>query len=83
MGHDARAFWVRSPGVGEIRSMILPEPAPDQVLVRTLYTGISRGTEVLVFRGNVPIGPLTSSRLPTWWPCPTECRRRARCWPGL
>ncbi len=64
MGHDARAFWVRSPGVGEIRSMILPEPAPDQVLVRTLYTGISRGTEVLVFQGNVPIGQYGVMRAP-------------------
>ena len=45
MAYHARAFWVRSPGVGEIRSVTLPEPGPDQVLVRTLYTGISRGTE--------------------------------------
>ena len=54
MAYDARAFWVRSPGTGEIRSEVVPEPGPDQVLVRTLCSGISRGTESLVFRGEVP-----------------------------
>lgn len=51
MGRTARAFWVRSPGQGEIREVDLPEPTPDQVLVRTLHSGISRGTETLVFGG--------------------------------
>ena len=31
----------------------LPEPRADQVLVRTLYSGISSGTELLVYRGDV------------------------------
>jgi threonine dehydrogenase-like Zn-dependent dehydrogenase len=51
---SARAFWLRSPGCGEIRPVGLPEPGPDDVLVRTLRSGISRGTETLVFRGGVP-----------------------------
>jgi 2-desacetyl-2-hydroxyethyl bacteriochlorophyllide A dehydrogenase len=50
----ARAFWIVAPGVGEIRREVLPEPGSDDVLVRTLYTGISRGTEALVFQGRVP-----------------------------
>ncbi len=50
----ARAFWLRAPGAGEIRPVRLPEPGPDDVLVRTLRSGISRGTETLVFRGAVP-----------------------------
>jgi threonine dehydrogenase-like Zn-dependent dehydrogenase len=54
MQRDARAFWVRSPGHGEIRSVILPPAGDDEVLVRTLYSGVSRGTETLVFRGGVP-----------------------------
>jgi len=54
-GHGiARAFWLRAPGRGEIRAVGLPEPGPDDVLVRTLRTGVSRGTETLVFRGGVP-----------------------------
>jgi 2-desacetyl-2-hydroxyethyl bacteriochlorophyllide A dehydrogenase len=51
---DARAFWVREPGVGEIRSAPLAAAGPDDVLVRTLRSGISRGTEALVFGGRVP-----------------------------
>ena len=31
----------------------LPEPRADQVLVRTLYSGISSGTELLVYRGDI------------------------------
>ncbi|MFE1168376.1 dehydrogenase [Nocardiopsis sp. NPDC058789] len=54
MARTARAFWVRSPGVGEIREVELPEPGPGEVLVRALGSGISRGTETLVFGGGVP-----------------------------
>jgi threonine dehydrogenase-like Zn-dependent dehydrogenase len=62
--HDALAFWLREPGVGEIRPVPLPEPGPDDVLVRTLYSGISRGTETLVFRGEVPAGQYQQMRAP-------------------
>ncbi|TDC69001.1 dehydrogenase [Actinomadura sp. GC306] len=54
MERDARAFWIRSPGKGEIRDVALPEPGPGEVLVRTVCSGVSRGTESLVFNGNVP-----------------------------
>ena len=40
-----------SPGAGEIRPVRLPRPGPGEVLVRTLLSGVSRGTETLVFRG--------------------------------
>lgn len=50
----ARAFVVARPGAGEIQEVRLSEPGPDEVLVRTLHSGISRGTETLVFRGEVP-----------------------------
>jgi threonine dehydrogenase-like Zn-dependent dehydrogenase len=42
----------------------LPEPRPDDVVVRTLYTGVSRGTETLVFRGGVPPSQYTTMRAP-------------------
>ncbi len=64
MAYYARAFWVCSPGKGEIRPLTLPEPGPDQVLVRTLYSGVSRGTETLVFRGEVPPGQAQQMRAP-------------------
>ncbi|MBV2357999.1 dehydrogenase [Streptomyces sp. J2-1] len=54
MNHPARAFWLRSPGHGEIRDTAVPAPADGEVLVRTLYSGVSRGTETLVFGGGVP-----------------------------
>ncbi|MFF5566357.1 zinc-binding alcohol dehydrogenase [Streptomyces sp. NPDC012623] len=54
MKRSARAFWLRSPGRGEIRDAVLPAPGADDVVVRTLCSGVSRGTESLVFRGGVP-----------------------------
>jgi threonine dehydrogenase-like Zn-dependent dehydrogenase len=60
----ARAFWVRAPGDGEIRPADLPEPGPDDAVVRTLYSGISRGTETLVFRGGVPPDQYDRMRAP-------------------
>ncbi|MFF9359987.1 zinc-dependent alcohol dehydrogenase [Streptomyces griseoluteus] len=54
MNPAARAFWLSSPGRGELRDVTLPEPGQDEVLVRALYSGVSRGTETLVFRGGVP-----------------------------
>ncbi|HZT85443.1 MAG TPA: zinc-binding alcohol dehydrogenase [Gaiellaceae bacterium] len=60
----ARAFWLREPGCGEIRSAPLPDPGPADVVVRTLRSGISRGTETLVFRGGVPPGRRTRMRAP-------------------
>lgn len=54
MDNEAVAFWLRSPGEGEIRVEGLPRPGPHDVLVRTLHTGVSRASEALVFRGGVP-----------------------------
>jgi 2-desacetyl-2-hydroxyethyl bacteriochlorophyllide A dehydrogenase len=50
----ARAFWTVAPGVGEIRDEPLAAPGPGEVLVEALYSGISRGTEALVWKGSVP-----------------------------
>jgi len=61
---DTLAFWLREPGVGEIRASALPEPGPDDVLVRTRCTGVSRGTEGLVFRGGVPASQRDTMRAP-------------------
>jgi threonine dehydrogenase-like Zn-dependent dehydrogenase len=62
--NDAQAFWLRAPGSGEIRPVTLREPDPDDVLVRTLFSGISRGTETLVFGGRVPPGQYDAMRAP-------------------
>jgi threonine dehydrogenase-like Zn-dependent dehydrogenase len=61
---DALAFWLRAPGAGEIRAAPLRDPGPDEVLVRTVHSGISRGTETLVFRGGVPPSQYATMRAP-------------------
>ncbi|MCR0981276.1 zinc-dependent alcohol dehydrogenase [Roseomonas populi] len=50
----ATAFWTTGPGEGAIHGESLRAPGPGEVLVRTLASGISRGTERLVFHGRVP-----------------------------
>ncbi len=64
MSGDALAFWLAAPGQGEIRPVRLAEPGPGEVLVRTLHTGISRGTETLVFAGRVPPSQWPAMRAP-------------------
>jgi hypothetical protein len=61
---EARAFWVTSPGHGEIRAQGLRPPAHDELLIRTLRSAISRGTESLVFRGEVPQSEWRRMRCP-------------------
>lgn len=64
MKRVARAFWLRSPGHGEVRDVPLPEPGAEDVVVRALYSGVSRGTETLVFRGGVPRSQYAAMRAP-------------------
>ncbi|MEU1853233.1 zinc-binding alcohol dehydrogenase [Streptomyces sp. NPDC019990] len=64
MKPTGRAFWIDSPGHGAIRDVTLPEPGEGEVLVRTLFSGVSRGTETLVFRGGVPVSQHTAMRAP-------------------
>ncbi|WP_062644142.1 zinc-dependent alcohol dehydrogenase [Streptomyces maremycinicus] len=64
MSVTARAFWVSSPGTGEIREVVVPDPAEDEVLVRSSWSGVSRGTETLVFRGGVPESQHAAMRAP-------------------
>jgi NADPH:quinone reductase-like Zn-dependent oxidoreductase len=59
-----RAFWSGGPAGGEIRPAEVPIPAADQVLVRTLFSGISRGTETLVLRNAVPPSEYDRMRAP-------------------
>ncbi|MHA3837819.1 zinc-dependent alcohol dehydrogenase [Terrabacter sp. AAH1] len=54
MSSVAQAFWVAEPGRGELRPVTLPAAGPGDVLVRSLHSGVSRGTETIVFRGAVP-----------------------------
>ncbi|MCD8566030.1 MAG: hypothetical protein LRY53_10485 [Burkholderiaceae bacterium] len=48
------AFWYVAPRVAEVRPAKLEQLAADHCRIDTLYSGISRGTESLVFNGEVP-----------------------------
>ena len=60
----ARALWVTGPCLSELRSEELAEPGPDEVLVRTRFSAVSRGTERLVLRGGVPADQRERMRAP-------------------
>jgi 2-desacetyl-2-hydroxyethyl bacteriochlorophyllide A dehydrogenase len=64
MTDEARAFWVAAPDRGEIRREVLRAPAAEDVVVQSLFSGISRGTEALVFTGRVPQSEWTRMRAP-------------------
>ncbi len=60
----ARQFWIEAPGRGAVVDARLPPRRDGEVSIRTLYTGISRGTEALVFRGGVPPSQYQAMRAP-------------------
>ena len=60
----ARACWAVAPGRAELRDEPLGLPAAGEVQVRTLHSAVSRGTESLVFRGEVPAGEYSRMRAP-------------------
>ena len=50
----AQQLWFLSPRQVEVREQELPALQPDQVLVKALCSAISPGTELLVYRGQLP-----------------------------
>jgi threonine dehydrogenase-like Zn-dependent dehydrogenase len=60
----ARALWYVEPGRAKLEIAELPEPKPEEALVRTLWSGISRGTERLIFEGRVPASEFEAMRAP-------------------
>lgn len=62
--HVARALWYAKPGVVELRTAPLAPPGPDEARVRTLFSGISRGTERLILNGKVPQSEWQRMRAP-------------------
>jgi threonine dehydrogenase-like Zn-dependent dehydrogenase len=60
----AHAFWTVAAGRGEIREETLAAPGSGETMLRALASGISRGTEALVFAGRVPAGQFDTMRAP-------------------
>jgi threonine dehydrogenase-like Zn-dependent dehydrogenase len=61
---SAQALFYTGPGEAELRDVALPPLRPGMVEVRTLFSGLSRGTERLVAEGAVPPGEYTRMRAP-------------------
>ncbi|WP_246318940.1 zinc-dependent alcohol dehydrogenase [Peteryoungia desertarenae] len=51
---EAQALWVAEAGRCELRRQPLEPVQKGEVFVRTLFSGVSRGTENLVFQGKIP-----------------------------
>lgn len=66
--HDDRmrasALWYAAPRECVLNEVVLPEPGPQDCVIRTLWSGISRGTERLVFEGRVPPSEYERMRAP-------------------
>src|SRR5271154_4855269 len=58
------ALWYVGPGRAEIRAEPVGPPAAGGVRPKALYSGISRGTERLVFNGRVPASEHSRMRAP-------------------
>nr|WP_330082979.1 zinc-binding alcohol dehydrogenase [Methylocystis iwaonis] len=57
-------MWAEEARVARIRAAPIRAPGPDEALVATLWSGISRGTERLVFEGRVPPSEYDRMRAP-------------------
>jgi threonine dehydrogenase-like Zn-dependent dehydrogenase len=59
-----RVVYFTSPLEIMVQEEVMPHPGPGQVLVKSLLSGISPGTEMLVFRGQFPMGMPVDSTIP-------------------
>jgi 2-desacetyl-2-hydroxyethyl bacteriochlorophyllide A dehydrogenase len=75
----ARELWFTGPRAVEVRDGQPPHAGPGQVLVRALASGISQGTELLLFRGEgpTPFDPSLDAPGATTYP-----RRYGYAWVG-
>ena len=64
ISRSAKALWTMGPGKLELREESVPSPGPKEVLVRTLYSAVSLGTERLVFSGRIPESEWSRMRAP-------------------
>jgi len=65
----ARELWFTGPHAVEVKAGFVPPLAPGHVLARALASGVSQGTELLLYRGEgpVPFDPsLDAPRTPTF-----------------
>lgn len=70
---DARALWITSERHAELREAEAPSPAPHEIRVKAIASGISTGTEMVLYRG---LGPgdqaMTPSTCEGSWALPVK-----------
>ncbi|QEC47563.1 zinc-binding dehydrogenase [Baekduia soli] len=70
---DAKALWIPSPGVAELRPTTAPDPGPGEIRVRAIASGISSGTEMVLYHGLGPGGQaMTPSTCEGRWDLPVK-----------
>ena len=60
----AESYWVKGSKKGYIKSHVISPPSKNELLIKTLYSGISFGTEKIVFTGDVPTSQRELMRCP-------------------
>ena len=75
----ARELWFTGPRAVEVRNGAVPVPGSGQVLARAVASGVSQGTELLLYRGEGPT-PFDPSLDPPG--APTYPRRYGYAWVG-
>jgi 2-desacetyl-2-hydroxyethyl bacteriochlorophyllide A dehydrogenase len=61
----AVSVWFTLPRTVELRASTVRPPGPGEVRIATLFSGISHGSEMMVYRGEVPTELSLDSSLPT------------------
>jgi 2-desacetyl-2-hydroxyethyl bacteriochlorophyllide A dehydrogenase len=61
----AVSVWFTSPRTVELRPSSAPVPGPGEVRIQALFSGISHGSELTVYRGEAPSGLSLDATLPT------------------
>lgn len=51
---EARAVWFTAAQTAQLKTEEIPAPGPGEIRVKTIASAISHGTEMLVYRGEVP-----------------------------
>ncbi len=64
MSIKPQALWTVAAGKAALRPCVIAPPAEGEVQITALLSGISRGTEALVFRGKVPPSEWARMRCP-------------------
>ena len=61
---NAKSFWIKGKNDSYIKSHNVSLPKKGEVLIETIYSGISYGTEKVVYTGSVPKSQLNLMRCP-------------------